>query len=67
MDVARFTRNDAFAIKRDEASIICRKANIIQKGAVAECKSSAAALFLPRKGHMHQECGKLLEFHEIWV
>ncbi|MDO4528689.1 MAG: hypothetical protein Q4C03_07915, partial [bacterium] len=36
-------------------------------GAVAECKSSAAAFLFPEKGYMYQECGKLLEIFRFWV
>ena len=39
----------------------------IRDGAVAECKSSAAAFFTPNKADTHQTCGKLLDFLRFWV
>jgi len=39
----------------------------LKKGAVAECRSSATAFLRLEKEATHQECGKLLDFHEIWV
>ena len=38
-----------------------------QKGAVAECKSSAAAFLSLDKVYIHQVCGKLLDFFGIWA